>query len=196
MKISLIHKSISPKLILYHCLKEYGFTHSHITDILDIMSNKNSGKRIQSSSHELLIDREYAYLNKKDSAEKHDNIIIENINDAKWKDANIIITPNYRGEYKTNNINYAFIDFDKIKFPLIIRLWQYGDYIYPLGMQGKKKLSDFFIDNKLSVNQKHRVKILCSGEDIVWIIGNRIDKRFSITKQTKQIIKLEYYGNN
>ena len=84
-----------------------------------------------------------------------------------------------------------FVDKDKLKYPLVLRQWQEGDYFYPLGMKGKKKLSKYFKDEKLSILEKEKVWLLCSAQDIIWIIGKRADERFKITDHTKQIIKIE-----
>jgi tRNA(Ile)-lysidine synthase len=75
----------------------------------------------------------------------------------------------------------ACVDYDKLKFPLVIRKWKEGDHFYPFGMSHKKKLSDYFIDSKYSIPDKNRVRIMESGGKIVWIIGDRIDNRFRIT---------------
>jgi tRNA(Ile)-lysidine synthase len=85
----------------------------------------------------------------------------------------------------------ACIDLDKIQFPLLIRKWQHGDYFKPLGMQGFKKISDFFIDSKLSLTDKENVWIVANGEQVVWIIGHRLDDRYKITPLTQNILKLE-----
>ena len=78
-----------------------------------------------------------------------------------------------------------------LKFPITIRQWQKGDFFYPLGMKGKKKLSKFFKDEKLSLIDKEKVWLFCSGDDIVWVINRRQDERFKVTENTKSIIKIE-----
>ena len=83
--------------------------------------------------------------------------------------------------------NSATLDFDKLVFPLEIRKWQQGDTFYPFGMKGKKKLSDFFIDNKVPLNRKEDTWLLTSEGKIVWVIGMRIDDRFKVTDETKKI---------
>ena len=84
----------------------------------------------------------------------------------------------------------VFLDADKLKYPLIIRKKEEGDYFYPLGMKGKKKLSKYFKDEKLSLIDKENIWLLCSGNDVVWIIGRRLDDRYKVTENTKQILKI------
>ena len=79
---------------------------------------------------------------------------------------------------------------DKLQFPLQLRTWEKGDYFYPFGMKCKKLLSDFFIDQKMSIAEKERAYILCSGKDIIWIAGMRTDDRYKITKNTIKILKI------
>ena len=85
----------------------------------------------------------------------------------------------------------ASLDVSKLKYPLKIRKWKNGDYFYPLGMRSKKKLSDFFIDNKISVTEKENIFVVESGNDIAWIIGHRIDDRYKITNSTKNVYHIE-----
>lgn len=90
----------------------------------------------------------------------------------------------------------AQLDFDKLKFPLLLRKPVEGDYFYPLGMKGKKKLSDFFIDQKFSPVQKQKTWVVVSGEKIVWLVGHRIDDRFKITPSTKTVFKIHFKSSN
>ena len=86
------------------------------------------------------------------------------------------------------NSKYLYIDADKLKFPLILRKWREGDWFIPFGMKGKKKLSDFFTDEKYSLKDKDDAWLLVSGEDIVWIVGKRTDNRYRITDSSKNLI--------
>ena len=83
-----------------------------------------------------------------------------------------------------NDPNRAKLDFHKLSFPLRLRKWKNGDKFKPLGMSNFKKLSDFFIDEKYSLLEKQKQWILCSEDNIVWIIGNRIDERYKIENHT------------
>ena len=82
----------------------------------------------------------------------------------------------------------ACMDADKLKFPLTLRKWQKGDSFYPLGMKQKKKLSDFFIDKKLSLFEKENVYVLLSEDKICWVVAERVDDRFKITEKTNNAI--------
>jgi len=85
-----------------------------------------------------------------------------------------------------------YIDGDKIRQPLAIRTWKHGDWFVPLGMKGKKKLSDFFNDIRISTFEKSAVPILASNDSIVWVCGKRLDDRYRITPSTRRAIKLTY----
>ena len=87
--------------------------------------------------------------------------------------------------------NYAYLDYNKLKFPLTLRKWKQGDFFYPIGMKGKKKISDFFTDQKFSIIEKENTWILANGEQVVWIIGRRLDDRYKISSTTRNILKLE-----
>jgi len=85
----------------------------------------------------------------------------------------------------------ACIDRDLISLPLIVRRWREGDWFYPLGMAGRKKLSDFFVDKKYSRLQKEETMILESAGKIVWVMGDRLDDRFKITESTTTVLLIE-----
>ena len=84
----------------------------------------------------------------------------------------------------------AQLDYDRLVFPLLIREWQQGDYFYPFGLRGKKRLSDYFTDLKLSLFEKERALLVTSGDKICWVAGHRIDERFKITGKTKTVLRI------
>jgi tRNA(Ile)-lysidine synthase len=92
--------------------------------------------------------------------------------------------------FERNN-TILFADFDKITFPITLRKWQEGDWFIPLGMNGKKKISDFLVDRKISLNLKKRIFLLTSQDATIWIINHRADNRFKLTDATKKVLKVE-----
>ena len=82
--------------------------------------------------------------------------------------------------------NFAVFDYQKLQFPLILRRWKKGDFFTPIGMKGKKKLSDFFIDNKISIPEKENIWVLCSSTEIIWVVGHRIADKFKVVETTKK----------
>jgi tRNA(Ile)-lysidine synthase len=180
------------KSYLHELLKNYGFTEWN--DVFSLL-DAQSGKQVHSKTHRLIKDREYLLLAelKKNEIDKmeiseschkmkidHFNLIFENI-DASEK--------NFSDEINSKQI--VLIDKDLLRFPLHVRKWKKGDYFYPLGMQGRKKLSKYFTDEKLSLIDKENIWLLCSENKIVWILNHRSDKRFSVSNSTKNILKVK-----
>ncbi|MDD3668056.1 MAG: tRNA(Ile)-lysidine synthetase, partial [Bacteroidales bacterium] len=89
------------------------------------------------------------------------------------------------------NKEVAMLDYDKLTFPLILRKWKKGDSFFPYGLQGEKKISEFYKNLKYSILDKENQWLLCSENDIIWVVGQRIDDRYKITKSTKTIYKIE-----
>lgn len=90
----------------------------------------------------------------------------------------------------------AALDKDKLTFPLKIRKWKAGDWFCPLGMNKKKKLSDFMIDEKIPLNLKERVLVLSSGDSIVWVLGHRIDNRFKLTDKSREVLEVKAHSHD
>ena len=172
------------KTYLFHFFKEYGFT--QWDDIYGLLS-ANSGKEVHSNTHRLLKDRDFLLLkpivqkNTKAFYIEEDQESVSEPIDLKFSNVKAI------GETSQNII---YVDKETLKYPLTVRKCQKGDYFYPLGMSGKKKISKFFKDAKMDVFAKENQWLLCSGDNIVWIIGKRADERFKITDRTKEILKI------
>ena len=172
------------KTYLFHFFREYGFT--QWDDIYGLLS-ANSGKEVHSNTHRLLKDRDFLLLkpivhkNTKAFYIEGDQESVSEPIDLKLSHVKAI------GETSPNII---YVDKETLKYPLIVRKCQKGDYFYPLGMSGKKKISKFFKDAKMDVFAKENQWLLCSGDNIVWIIGKRADERFKITDKTKEILKI------
>lgn len=173
------------KAYLFQWLKTYGF--SAWNDIYDLV-DAQSGKQIFSETYVLLKDREKLILSEIKTSNNLEVFIIESLDDK----VNIPLKLRFSKAvniFETHS-NCIFVDENKIKFPLTIRKWQEGDYFYPSGMNGKKKLSKYFKDEKYSLLDKKNQWLLCSEEQIVWVIGKRVDNRFTSNETTQNSIKI------
>lgn len=186
INISVLLQYKNYKAYLYQWLHKYGF--SAWNDVYNLMESQ-SGKQIFSEKYILLKDREFLILSSKEKTD-FEEIIIHSITEK----------PNFPLKLTLCNLSdisnqlksVIFVDENKIQFPLTIRKWKEGDYFYPAGMQGKKKVSKYFKDEKFTLFQKQDAWILESNNQIVWIIGHRPDERFKPTNTTQTTIKLAF----
>lgn len=185
-----LKKSSPLHTIVYEIIKEFGFT-AHQTEEVIALLDSETGKYISSSTHRIIKNRKWLIIAplKADEAE---TVLIEAYeNNVQCSMFNVQLSIEEATNHKpqtTNNI--AQLDANEITFPLLLRKWKAGDYFYPLGMKKKKKLSRFFIDNKLSKTEKENVWVIESNKRIVWIVGYRIDERFKVTDKTKEVLKI------
>ena len=166
--ISLLHEVLSPK----------GFNASQIRDIHRSLSSSQSGKRFFTTEWEVLRDREYLWIQKKGSSQLIPELIMEEVER----------TPSF---VIPRDKHIACLDADLLNHPLTIRKWEKGDKFVPLGMNGKKKVSDYLTDKKFSLFQKENQYVVCSGEDIVWLVNERSDHRYRITDSTQRILLIQ-----
>lgn len=170
---------------LYQWLKPLGFTAWE--DIYDLVEAQ-SGKQVFSADYLLLKDRNDLIVTTRDLG----NQISYKIEKTNLQvNIPLKLTLCNIGYISNLNSNCIFVDEDKISFPLTIRKWQEGDVFYPSGMQGKKKVSKYFKDQKFSLIDKQNQWLLCSNDEIVWIINQRADQRFLANDNTKNILKIE-----
>ena len=196
--IAEIQKLSNPKAYLYHVLNKYKFTAWN--DIIDLL-NAQSGKTVFSKTHKLVKHRAGLILSKIEETPLESIHIHKNTKEItkpvklKFETIDIPLDKKYHQNkiieaFLTTDTTKVAVDFDKLQFPLTLRNWQKGDSFYPFGLKGKKKLSKFFKDEKLSVLDKEKVWLLCSGNQIVWVVGMRLDDRFKITNKTCKILTI------
>lgn len=186
INIEKINQLSNPKAYLYQLLKEYNFTEWN--DVYNLLSSQ-SGKQVFSKTHRLLKDRNFLLLSKNIVSNEIEFIFIE----ESTSEIKNPIHLNFEAVDKksTENKQTIYVDKDLLKYPLIVRKWKHGDYLYPKGMQGKKKLSKYFKDEKFSLLKKENTWLLCNNNnDIIWVINNRQDNRFKINNLTKKAIKI------
>lgn len=184
--INLLKNHLQNNVILFELFKSYGITNALLPDLIKVIMGKTGGQII-TGTHRIIKNRKELEVSDEE-INSEISYSIDNIQDFSIFPG-ISSAENVRVT-KTFKINpdphIAFIDSQKISYPLKIRKWKAGDNFYPLGMKQMKKLSDYFIDNKYSKFDKENIFILESDGKIVWLIGDRIDDRFKITSSTTE----------
>lgn len=184
----------SPDAILYELLKVYNFSRTVSEDIYAALEGE-PGKQFFSPTHRLVKDRDYLLLSSIET--KPEQTYVLSGNEEKWVGPvelsfnKVVISENF---HIRKDKNIAYFDYDKLAFPLTLRTWKDGDWFIPFGMKGRKKLSDYFSDRKFSRFEKERVWLLCSGNDIIWIVGERPDNRYSIGSATKCALIVNFFS--
>lgn len=187
LDVEFLKKVPNPKQILYQLLKSFGFTEWN--DVYALLTAQ-SGKVVYSDTHRLIRDRRKLLLTERKEKSQNKEYRID-------QGENIVMIPGL-GTLHISEVekmgrlskSCIYVPQEKLKYPLVIRKWKKGDFFYPFGMDGKKKLSDFFKDEKFSLPQKENTWILCSGRDIVWIIDHRADNRFAVKASDSKILKI------
>lgn len=200
LNIQKLKESGYAETILHELLRSYDFT-PETTELIAQRMYTTAGKKFLSPTYRLIKDRDFLILSplspllKGDSVEgagefflKENQTVFQN---EQLKLKTEIISGNL-SKVKDKSSSVAYLDYSKLNFPLKIRRWRQGDFFYPLGMKGKKKLSDFFIDGKIPINEKENTWVLESSTDIVWVIGHRIDDRFKVGNGTTKIFRIEW----
>ena len=180
---------------LYELLLPYGFNEATIHDLVSSLHGE-SGKSFLSSEYRIVKDRDNLILTKRSTTESLEDQV-EYIIESDEKNCTQPIQLKFQSAVKTPDYqisgdkNRATLDKAKVSFPLTIRKWKPGDSFHPYGMNKRKKLSDFFIDEKISIPEKEKIWLLCSGSKIIWVIGHRIDHRYRVTSRTTDMLIVE-----
>ena len=179
-------------LALWQLLRKYNCKIDVCKNI--VRSLDNTGAKFYCNDYKISIGREVVYVYKLDTTNKH--FVIESLQDISSVDLpiglRIFIQP-YKKKFEFGkNKNIAYVDADKIRFPLVIRKWKYGDAFLPFGLKKRKKLSDFFTDIKLDEYHKDKTFVIVDAEGrIVWVVGHRSSEIFRVTNETSTILIFE-----
>lgn len=185
-------KALSPrKLIVFELLKPYHFSNDVVDEILDSL-HKQSGTSFYSHTHRLTLNRTELMLSTLPEKSINGPYFIHP-NDTELTLITQKLSISYVAEPQfEGNSNTAYVDVDKLIFPLIIRFKQDGDKFMPLGMKHYKKLSDFLIDNKVPLPEKEKIPLLINGNgEIIWVVGLRQDNRYKVKVTTKKVAIFE-----
>ncbi len=181
--------------VVFEIIKDYGFHSRQVEETIKLLQSE-SGKYIVSDTHRILKNRKWIIISPLKGEENNYVLIEKGMDSVIFPGGNITLEEKKLPVKITADTNIAFIDQQKISFPLLVRKYKTGDYFYPLGLfkptgqQVKKKLSRFLMDKKLSLNDKENVWVLESNKKIVWVLNLRLDEQFSITSSTKKILKI------
>ena len=193
-KISIqeIQKASNPKAYLFQVLKAYHFT--EFTDIVNLLTAQ-SGKQVFSKTHTLIKDRDFLLLSEIEKKEVSLVYYLEE-NDTKITEPIHLSLHKEFTEIKKNK-NTIYVSRETLTFPLILRKWKNGDSFYPLGMEGRKKVSKYFKDEKISLLEKEEVWLLCNNDDsLIWIVGKRQDSRFYTSAKDDNTLKINININS
>ncbi len=187
------------KALIYEIISKYGFTEKQVDEVIKLAASE-SGKYLQSSADDYRIIRHrHWFIISPAQSMIADNIVIDSdtSNIQFWQ--GVLFINKYSEEREpnskfliTNSSTTALLNLKEIEFPLLLRKYKQGDYFYPLGMKKKKKLSRFFIDQKLSKSDKEKIWVIESAQRIIWIVGHRIDERFKVEENTKNILEIRF----
>lgn len=183
MECLILGKSIpeeAEKTLLYELLTPYGFNGSQAEDILHTLPT--SGKRFETPDYTATIDHGQLTIRSNKPQEEAIPMLLKAIRPRMPKE-----------HFPAATDDWAKVDAETLKEPLTIRHWRTGDIFYPItnGRRITKKLQDFFCDQKLSLAEKESTWLVCSDNDIVWIVGQRLDDRFKVTEKTTRIAELQ-----
>ncbi|MFN4084022.1 MAG: tRNA lysidine(34) synthetase TilS [Bacteroidia bacterium] len=175
------------EILLFEIIKDFGFSSFNCFNIIQSYTNKQTGASFYSSTHKLLVNRN-SFLVEPNTLDENKIIELsenyESINDGYYKLTFKTIQKNKLLNFKPNCL---YLDKEKLKFPLFLKPIEPGMKFSPLGLKGKKKISDFLIDNKVNLFDKERAKVLISDGKIIAILPYQIDNYYKITDNTKHV---------
>lgn len=183
----------APKTILFELLRPYNFSRQVAETIFHALEGP-SGKVFYSPTHRIIKDRDFLILSLN---KKEDDLVYTILSTQSRLEHPVELS--FRKMATDNDFSIeknrfaGYFDYDKLTFPLTLRRWQEGDWFVPFGMEGRKKLSDYFSDRKFSLAQKENCWLLCSGKNIIWIIGERTDNRYRVDSFTKQAFVIKFF---
>ncbi|RDV17114.1 tRNA lysidine(34) synthetase TilS [Pontibacter diazotrophicus] len=177
-------------VVLHELLRPYNFSYSVVLELVEALEGI-SGKQFDSPTHTLVKDRDQLVITPKNISSFGSIMIAEG--DTTVEAGNMSFSIRYAdaANYKLiTKPHVAALDVDQLKFPLKLRAWQEGDWFVPLGMNGKKKISDLLIDKKVPANLKPQTLVLVSEQSIAWVAGIRPDNRYKVTDKTQKVVEI------
>lgn len=191
LSITQINQLKPQKLLLFELLKPFHFSTMVVDELIESLT-KQSGTSFYSPTHRVTINRDDLLLSPLTEQNVNAHYVMHSTDQSVTIGSQKISSFHTESRSVEANFNKAFVDADKLIFPLIIRFKQNGDRFMPLGMRNYKKLSDFLIDHKVPLPEKDKIPLLVNGNgEIIWVAGLRQDNRYKVTITTKKVVIFE-----
>jgi tRNA(Ile)-lysidine synthase len=193
LKVANIRPTLPRNYVIYEILNsEFGFKGDVVDALCHALDSDATGRRFYAREWVAVVDRGDVVITTVTEDDSCETIVEKNTMRS-YAGGSVLFYEYCDIDFIENldqGDNVALLDADKLKFPLKVRRWQDGDWFVPFGMSGRKKLSDYLIDKKVSLAEKGRPFVLLSGDDIVWVIGRRLDDRYAITRKTENVLRV------
>lgn len=177
---------------LFEFLRPYGFSETVVNEIVNSL-HQISGKQFLSPSHRAIMDREYLFIEEREHAAPNEKVDIGISTASIQTPINLTFETL---EKQPDNLKLepckVLMDLEKVSFPLELRKWELGDKMRPFGMKKSKKVSDILIDAKVPLHEKDRTYVLVSGNEIIWLIGQRVSESVKVLPKTKKVLFVQW----
>jgi tRNA(Ile)-lysidine synthase len=185
-------KTITPiATILYELIKEFHFSYEQTLQVIQLLERR-TGSLVESQSHQIIKNRNFLIITEKSSQSSEIILIEENVSKIETQDFLLKLKLMGVDKFEINKeLKYCAIDAQLVEFPLVLRKWRQGDYLYPFGMTKKKKVSKVLIDAKIPLHEKEAIWVIESNKKIVWVVGVKSDNRFRVAEKTQNVFVFE-----
>jgi tRNA(Ile)-lysidine synthase len=185
-------KTITPlATILFELIKEFHFSYDQTLQVLQLLE-RQTGSLVASQSHQIIKNRNFLIVTEKNTQLSELILIDEGNTKIETQDFVMKLKSIRADKFEINKgLKYCAIDAKLIEFPLLLRKWRTGDYLYPFGMTKKKKLSKVLIDAKIPLHEKETIWVVESNKKIVWVVGVKSDNRFRVSEKTQNVLCFE-----
>lgn len=191
LKLEWVQDDHQSLLLISEVIRDYGFQFSDAREVFQALLNQRSGAVFYSQAYEISLDRARLFIAERKAIPVVDVDVTPSMTQVSIPFGHLQFEWLGTTDVSFEEEHTAFLNGDLIRYPLKVRTWREGDLFMPLGMSGKKKVSDFMIDSKIPVSLKRKVLVLESGGDILWVVGYRIDNRYRVTSETNKILKVQ-----
>jgi tRNA(Ile)-lysidine synthase len=185
-------KTITPlATILFELIKEFHFSYDQTLQVLQLLE-RQTGSLVASQTHQIIKNRNFLIVTEKNTQLSELILMDEGNTKIETQDFVMKLKSIRADKFEINKgLKYCAIDAKLIEFPLLLRKWRTGDYLYPFGMTKKKKLSKVLIDAKIPLHEKETIWVVESNKKIVWVVGVKSDNRFRVSEKTQNVLCFE-----